>query len=117
MRQIVPQPLFVRLPSDLRDWVVAEALDGRRSMNSIVIEAVNLLLVTRREERRGRKHAAAVSFAMASAEPPQGGSIITKSCQPAFQTELLLQKPGDDEPRLFARITDEKIQIVGTMNA
>lgn len=81
MRPVGLHSLFVRLPSDLRGWVADEATDGHRSMNSVVIEALKLLMVTRVEERRGWKPAAAVSRAIVSVElaqdgPDQGGEIM-----------------------------------------
>lgn len=107
--------LSVRLPPDLRSWVADAALEGRRSMNSLIIEAVHFLKLTRADERRGRKHEEAVSHAV---ELAKGSRIfIVKSDKHPFQTELLDQKPGDDKPTLFARITDEHVQIFGKEEA
>jgi len=105
----------LRLPPDLRQWIADEAVHSLRSMNAVVIEAVGFLMESRAEERRGHKHAEAVLHAIASSELVKGAwaCMIIKPDQHAMQTELLIQKSGEDEPILFASITGENIDMFG----
>jgi len=105
----------LRLPPDLRQWIADEAVHSLRSMNAVVIEAVGLLMESRAEERRGHKHAAAVLQAIASGALVKGAwaCIIIKPDLHAMQTELLIQKPGEDEPIVFACVRGENIEMVG----
>ena len=109
--------LIVRLPVGIKDWIAEEAIKGHRSMNSVVIEALKRLMVERAQETRSRKHDAAVSHALASADPSLGACIISKSRQRAHQTELLIQKPSSGELTLFARIIEEHIEVFTDENA
>lgn len=103
--------LIVRLPIRVRDWIADEAHKGRRSMNSVVIEAVNVLIATRAQEQRGPKHDAAVTHALASTELSHCDCIISKSRHHAFQTELLVQEPVTGKLSAIACITDEHIHF------
>ncbi|MGD0561754.1 MAG: hypothetical protein ABSA66_01585 [Roseiarcus sp.] len=101
----------MRLPANLSLWIAEEASNTCRSMNGVVVEALNLLKDIRADERRGPKHDAAVSKAMTLVEMPQGTSIIIRSGQGPFQTELLRQSLDGNKLALFALVIDEDIQI------
>ncbi len=106
--------LSVRLPADLSLWIAEEASNTRRSMNGVVVEALNLLKDVRADELRGPKHDAAVFQAITLAEMPRGTSIIIKSGQRPFQTELLRQSLDGNKLALFALVIDEDIQVFNT---
>jgi hypothetical protein len=101
--------LIVRLPPAVKDWIVVEAHKGHRSMNSIVIEALSLLMSARFREERGPRHDAAVAHALNLAELSHRDCIISRSRHLAHQTELLVQEPVTGKLDLIARVTDEEV--------
>jgi hypothetical protein len=64
--------IFVRLPAELREWVVHEALVGRRSMSAVVVEAVDFMKSTQTYQFEDDQHAAAIKRAISVAHLPKG---------------------------------------------
>ena len=101
--------LSVRFPTDLHSWIADQSFEGHCSMNAVVVEAVQAFKVLRAGEGRGRKHAAAVSLAIASAHLARGTAMFTKSGEHAFETVLLVQYPGKGELTVYARILNHPL--------
>ena len=49
------EAMFIRFPADLRQWVAEEGLRSRRSMNAVIVDAVDQLKVTGGRKARGRQ--------------------------------------------------------------
>lgn len=100
--------LFLRLPADLRQWVVHEALVGRRSMNAVVVEAVDFLKSTRTNKLADDQHAAAIKRAISMAHLPRGTAILLQSDDPALRTDILIKALADADYSLLARVLGEE---------
>ena len=105
--------IFLRLPADLRQWVVHEALIGRRSMNALVVEAVELLKANRTERLADEKHAFAIEMAISFARCPKGTEIIFKSDNSTHRTEILARKPSQADYSILACVHGEEVVLAG----
>jgi hypothetical protein len=101
--------MFLRLPPDLRQWVAHEALVGRRSMNAVVVEAVDFLKSTRTDQLADDQHAAAIKRAISVAHLPRGTAIILQSHDPALKTDVLIKAAADADYSLLARVRGEEV--------
>ena len=109
MTKKCPNPMFLRLPQDLRLWVADEALRGRRSMNSLLVEAVDFFRGSRSRERRDHDHSAAIEQAISLARLPQSTSIIMRSGHHEHETEILIQTPSNADLVPLARVSGQEV--------
>ena len=101
--------IFLRLPADLREWVAHEALVGRRSMNALVIEAVEFLKASRTERLADEKHALAIELAISLARCPKGTEIIFRPGNNTHKTEILIRKPSQADYSVLASVHGEEV--------
>ncbi|MDR3570968.1 MAG: hypothetical protein P4L81_02085 [Candidatus Pacebacteria bacterium] len=98
--------LFIRLPSDLRSWISDHAINGHRSMNAVVIEALSILMFGRQEDAIMRRHLATVQNVLGS--PGMDPDLVAS--KPRVQTVLSL--PNEPEPTPMFVIEGEEIMEV-----
>ena len=103
------QSIFLRLPADLRQWVVHEALVGRRSMNAVVVEAVDFMKSTRTDQFEDDQHAAAIEMAISVAQLPKGTAIMLQSKHHQLRTDILVREPLQTNYSILARVHGEEV--------
>ena len=86
--------IFLRLPADLRQWVAHEASVNRRSMNAVVVEAVDILKSTRTDQLAEDQHAAAIERAISVARLPKGTAIMLQTEHHNLRTKILVRRPS-----------------------
>jgi hypothetical protein len=101
--------IFVRLPADLRQWVVHEALVGRRSMNALVVEAIELLKANRTDRLAEEKHALAIELAISLVRCPNGTEIILRLGCNNHRTEILVREPSQVDYLVLASVQGEEV--------
>jgi hypothetical protein len=101
--------IFLRLPADLRQWVVHEALIGRRSMNALVVEAVELLKASRTERLADEKHALAIELAISMARLPRGTAIVLQTKHHHLGTDILVREPSQAGYSVLACVRGEEV--------
>ncbi len=108
--------MFLRLPADLRQWVAHEAVVGRRSMNAVVVEAVDFLKSTRTDQLADGQHAAAIELAISVARLPKGTAIMLQTKRHHLRTDILVRKPSETNGSILARVHGEGV-VFGDDNA
>lgn len=101
--------IYLRLPADLRQWVAHEASVNRRSMNAVVVEAVDILKSTRTDQLAEDQHAAAIEMAISVARLPKGTAIMLQSVSPGMKTDILVKVPADADFSLLARVWEDEV--------
>ncbi len=101
--------LKVRLPGDLRHWVAQEALRGCRSINAVVIEAIDLLKATRTNQLADDRHATAIEMAISVARLPKGTAIILQTEHHGLRTDILVREPLETDYLIIARVHGEEV--------
>lgn len=104
--------IFLRLPTELREWVAHEALVGRRSKNALVIEAVELLKASRTERLADEKHALAIELAISVARLPKGTAIVLQTEHDHLRTDILVREPSQTNCSILARVRGEQVVFV-----
>jgi hypothetical protein len=101
--------MFLRLPADLRQWVAHEAVVSRRSMNAVVIEAVDFLKATRTDQLADDQHAAATETAICVARLLKGTAIMLQTKRHHLRTDIFVRKPSETNYSILARVHGEQV--------
>jgi len=101
--------LKVRLPADLRQWVVEEALRGRSSLNAVIVKAVDQLKATRTERLADDNHAAAIELAISVARLQKGTAIMFQTKDRHLRTDILVRKPSQNDYSVLAHVDGEEV--------
>ena len=101
--------MFLRLPADLRQWVAHEALVRRRSMNAVVVEAVDFLKSTQTDQLADDQHAAAIEMAISVARLPKGTAIVLQTKHHHLRTDILVFWPLQTNYSILARVHGEEV--------
>jgi hypothetical protein len=104
-----PEAMFLRFPADLRQWVAQEGLRGRRSMNAVIVDAVEQLKVTRAERLADDSHAAAVELTISVARLPKGTAIMLQTERDHLETDILVRRPSQAHYSLLASVDGEEV--------
>jgi hypothetical protein len=94
--------IFVRLPAELREWVVHEALVGRRSMSAVVVQAVDFMKSTRTYQLECDQHVAAIERAISVAHLLKGTAITLRTEHDRLRTHILVQLPSEADCSVLA---------------
>jgi hypothetical protein len=103
------EAMFLRFPADLRQWVAEEGLRGRRSMNSVIVDAVEQLKVTRAERLADDSHAAAIELTISVARLPKGTAIMLQAEGDRLETDILVRGPSQAHYSLLASVDGEEV--------
>jgi hypothetical protein len=101
--------IFVRLPAELREWVVHEALVGRRSMSAVVVEAVDFMKSTQTYQFEDYQHAAAIERAISVAHLPKGTAIMLQTEHDHLRTHILVQRPSEADCSVLACVDGKEV--------
>ena len=101
--------LFLRLPPDLRQWVAHEASVNRRSMNAVVVEAVDILKSTRTDQLAEDQHLAAVDRAIFVSRLPKGTAIMLQTEHHNLRTNILVLRPLQTSYSILARVHGQEV--------
>jgi hypothetical protein len=101
--------IFVRLPAELREWVVHEALVGRRSMSAVVVEAVDFMKSTRTYQLEDDQHAAAIERAISMAHLPKGTAIMLETDHDRLRTHILVRRPPEADCSTLAYVDGKEV--------
>jgi hypothetical protein len=111
------QAMFLRFPPVLRRWVAEEALHGRRSMNAVIVQAVDFLKAKRTEQRAHDNHAAAIERAISLARLPEGTAFLYQPGSHDQETGVFILKPKQAEYSFLARVNGEQVVFAGDPGA
>jgi hypothetical protein len=103
------QAMFLRFPPVLRRWVAEEALHGRRSMNAVIVDAVEQFKTTRAERLAEDSHAAAIELTISAARLPKGTAIILQTEHDHLGTDILARRPSQADYSVLARVNGEEV--------
>jgi hypothetical protein len=103
------EAMFLRFPADLRLWVAEEALHGRRSMNAVIVDAVEQLKATRAERLAEDSHAAAIELTISAARLPKGTAIMLQTEHDHLGTDILARRPSQADYSVLARVNGEEV--------
>jgi len=101
--------MFLRLPADLRQWVAHEASVARRSMNAVVVEAVDILKSTRTDQLVEDQHVAAIELAISLSRLPKGTAIMLQTEHHHLRTVILVLRPLQTDYSILARVHGEEV--------
>jgi hypothetical protein len=101
--------LNVRLPGEVKAWVVQEAEHRRCPMNTVVLDALNTKMTLTLHERATKSHDAAVKQAISVADLPRGTVIILQSVSPGMKTDILVKAAADADYSLLARVRGQEV--------
>jgi len=105
--------VYLRLSVDLHRWVADEALRGHRSMNAVVVEAIDLMTAARTERLARERHAAAIELAISTARLPECTTFLYRPGSHDHDTEVFILKPGQTEYSFLVRVNGEKVVSQG----
>jgi hypothetical protein len=103
------EAMFLRFPADLRRWVAEEALHGRRSMNAVIVDAVEQLKATRAERLAEDSHAVAIELTISAARLPKGTAIMLQTEHDHLGTDILARRPSQADYSVLARVNGEEV--------
>lgn len=101
--------IFIRLPADLREWVVHQALVGRRSMSAVVVEAVDFMKSTQANQFEADQHAAAIERTISVAHLPKGTAIMLQTEHEHLRTQIFVQRPSEADCSVLARVDGKEV--------
>jgi hypothetical protein len=103
------EAMFLRFPTDLRRWVAEEALHGRRSMNAVIVDAVEQLKATRANRLAEDNHAAAIELTISAARLPKGTAIMLQTEREHLGTDILVRRPSQADYSVLASVDGEEV--------
>jgi hypothetical protein len=103
------QAMFLRFPPILRRWVAEEALHGRRSMNAVIVDAVEQFKTIRTDRLADDRHAAAVEMAISMARLPKGTAILLQTKRHHLGTDILVRSPTQSDYSVLASVDGEEV--------
>jgi hypothetical protein len=87
------EAMFLRFPAELRRWIAEEAQHGRRSMNAVIVDAVEQLKAVRAGRLAEDNHAAAIERTISAARLPKGTAIMLQTEHEHMRTDILVRRP------------------------
>jgi hypothetical protein len=101
--------MLLRLPADLRQWLAREAVQGSRSQNAVVVEAIDLLRATRTERLADDNHSAAIELAISVARLPKSTAIMLQTKDRHLRTDILVRKPSQGNYSVLACVDGKEV--------
>ena len=101
--------IVVRLPRDVKRWLVEQAVENASSQTSEIVRAVRERMVRCHAGSAELAHNVAVELAISVADLPKGTAIILQSASPGMKTDILVKAPSDADYLLVARVLGEEV--------
>ena len=101
--------LNIRLPADVKAWVVEEAAARQCPMNTVVLDALKTKMALVLSEQENKKHAAAIEMAISLARLPKGRAIILQTEHDHLGTDILVRRPSQGDYSVLASVDGEEV--------
>ena len=101
--------LNIRLPADVKAWVVEEAAARQCPMNTVVLDALKTKMALVLSEQENKKHAAAIEMAISVARLPKGTAIILQTEHDHLGTDILVRRPSQADYSVLASVDGEEV--------
>jgi hypothetical protein len=101
--------LNIRLPADVKAWVVEEAAARQCAMNTVVLDALKTKMTLVLSEQENKKHVAAIELAISVARLPKGAASMLQTKHHQLRTDILVREPSQADYSVLARVDGEEV--------
>jgi hypothetical protein len=101
--------LNIRLPADVKAWVLEEAAARQCPMNTVVLDALKTKMTLVLSEQENKKHAAAIEMAISVARLPTGTATMLQTKHHQLRTDILVREPSQADYSVLAGVDGEEV--------